>query len=456
MTTTHDLPTVAGWWRGERHPHAPRARLRRGVAKSEERRARIARGLWQAFTDAGVAAGARRRRTSTGAGRRCGARLSSRSRRRRCAGAARGPAGPRGAAQPAGHDRRASQLAPPPRACRRSDLFDAPDGRRRAPAIIAGASPMIAARHPAAAVPSSGFTFADAEALVPYFARLGISHLYASPIAIGAAGLDARLRRHRSDAGQSGAGRRGGAARAGRRRCAAAGLGLIVDIVPNHMAADTGERLVGRRAAPRPRQPLCPLLRHRLGRPTTRSCCRSSASRWRRRWPAGEIELRARRRCATSRHRLPLAPGERELAAATCWSASTIASPGGAARATASTGGASSTSTSWSACAWRTTRRSRRCMPAAPALCRGADRRRAGRPCRWPGRSGGLLPDAAPAARATPAAWLVVEKILLRGETLAARLGLRRHHRLRLHGRGERAAARPRRARRRWPRPGRR
>ena len=28
-----------------------------------------------------------------------------------------------------------------------------------------------------------GFTFADAEALVPYFARLGISHIYASPIA---------------------------------------------------------------------------------------------------------------------------------------------------------------------------------------------------------------------------------------------------------------------------------
>ena len=27
-----------------------------------------------------------------------------------------------------------------------------------------------------------GFTFADAEPLVPYFARLGISHLYASPI----------------------------------------------------------------------------------------------------------------------------------------------------------------------------------------------------------------------------------------------------------------------------------
>jgi (1->4)-alpha-D-glucan 1-alpha-D-glucosylmutase len=34
----------------------------------------------------------------------------------------------------------------------------------------------------------AGFTFADAEALVPYLDRLGISHLYASPITVAAAG----------------------------------------------------------------------------------------------------------------------------------------------------------------------------------------------------------------------------------------------------------------------------
>ena len=33
-----------------------------------------------------------------------------------------------------------------------------------------------------------GFTFADAEALVPYFAALGISHVYASPITTARAG----------------------------------------------------------------------------------------------------------------------------------------------------------------------------------------------------------------------------------------------------------------------------
>ena len=81
-----------------------------------------------------------------------------------------------------------------------------------------------------------GFTFADAEALVPYFSALGVSHIYASPIMAARAGSlhgydvvdptrvnpelggeDALKRMvdalHRAD------------------------LGLIIDIVPNHMAA---------------------------------------------------------------------------------------------------------------------------------------------------------------------------------------------------------------------------
>lgn len=83
----------------------------------------------------------------------------------------------------------------------------------------------------------AGFTFEDAERLVPYFAELGVSHLYASPILTARPGsahgydvtdpttvspalggeaalhrLVATLRRH--------------------------GMGLIVDFVPNHMAAD--------------------------------------------------------------------------------------------------------------------------------------------------------------------------------------------------------------------------
>jgi malto-oligosyltrehalose synthase len=81
-----------------------------------------------------------------------------------------------------------------------------------------------------------GFTFADAEALVPYFAALGVSHLYASPITTARAGS-----LHGYDVidptqvnpelgGEPGLTRLVDALRRAK-------LGLIVDIVPNHMAA---------------------------------------------------------------------------------------------------------------------------------------------------------------------------------------------------------------------------
>jgi malto-oligosyltrehalose synthase len=81
-----------------------------------------------------------------------------------------------------------------------------------------------------------GFTFADAKALVPYFDDLGISHLYASPITTARAGslhgydvVDPT--RVSSELGGEAELRR--LVEALHRR----GLGLIVDIVPNHMAA---------------------------------------------------------------------------------------------------------------------------------------------------------------------------------------------------------------------------
>ena len=80
-----------------------------------------------------------------------------------------------------------------------------------------------------------GFTFADAERLVPYLARLGISHVYASPITTARAGsmhgydvIDPT--RVNPELGGEAALKRFVAA------LRAAGLGLIVDIVPNHMA----------------------------------------------------------------------------------------------------------------------------------------------------------------------------------------------------------------------------
>jgi 4-alpha-glucanotransferase len=55
MTTTHDLPTVAGWWRGAD------LELRRGIGTVEEseitQRPAERAALWQAFTDAGVVNG---------------------------------------------------------------------------------------------------------------------------------------------------------------------------------------------------------------------------------------------------------------------------------------------------------------------------------------------------------------------------------------------------------------
>jgi (1->4)-alpha-D-glucan 1-alpha-D-glucosylmutase len=80
------------------------------------------------------------------------------------------------------------------------------------------------------------FTFADAERLVPYFARLGISHVYASPITTARAGslhgydvIDP-TRVNPELGGEDALRKLVGALRA-------AGLGLIADIVPNHMAS---------------------------------------------------------------------------------------------------------------------------------------------------------------------------------------------------------------------------
>lgn len=80
-----------------------------------------------------------------------------------------------------------------------------------------------------------GFTFADAAAVVPYLADLGISHIYSSPI------LTARVGSiHGYDVVDPTSVNPEPGGEAGLRAFVAvlrkAGLGLIVDIVPNHMA----------------------------------------------------------------------------------------------------------------------------------------------------------------------------------------------------------------------------
>jgi (1->4)-alpha-D-glucan 1-alpha-D-glucosylmutase len=82
-----------------------------------------------------------------------------------------------------------------------------------------------------------GFTFADAERLVPYLRDLGISHVYLSPILTARPGsvhgydVVDPTRVNPELGGEGGFCRLVGAMRS-------AGLGVIVDIVPNHMAAD--------------------------------------------------------------------------------------------------------------------------------------------------------------------------------------------------------------------------
>ena len=81
------------------------------------------------------------------------------------------------------------------------------------------------------------FTFADAEAVLPYLDDLGVSHLYLSPILTAAAGST-----HGYDVTDptSVSAELGGAEGLASLSAAARsrGIGLIVDIVPNHVGVE--------------------------------------------------------------------------------------------------------------------------------------------------------------------------------------------------------------------------
>ena len=80
----------------------------------------------------------------------------------------------------------------------------------------------------------AGFTFADAAAVVPYLADLGVSHLYLSPVLQAAPesmhGYD--VLDHTTVSRELG-GREGLVELAGTAR--RHGLGIVLDVVPNHM-----------------------------------------------------------------------------------------------------------------------------------------------------------------------------------------------------------------------------
>lgn len=83
-----------------------------------------------------------------------------------------------------------------------------------------------------------GFTFADAQARVPYLAELGISHVYASPITMAVPrsthGYDVTdpTRINPELGGEAGF-------ESLARTLASHGMGVLLDIVPNHMAASS-------------------------------------------------------------------------------------------------------------------------------------------------------------------------------------------------------------------------
>ena len=82
----------------------------------------------------------------------------------------------------------------------------------------------------------AGFTFADARAVVPYLAELGVSHLYLSPVLQAAPGS-----MHGYDVVDHSRVSDDLGGREGLEALAAAahehGLGIVVDVVPNHMAS---------------------------------------------------------------------------------------------------------------------------------------------------------------------------------------------------------------------------
>ena len=86
----------------------------------------------------------------------------------------------------------------------------------------------------------AGFRFEDAAAIAPYLAELGVTHLYCSPYLQAAAGS-----MHGYDVVDHGRlnGELGGAAGFDRlaRACREAGLGMILDVVPNHTAVGEPE-----------------------------------------------------------------------------------------------------------------------------------------------------------------------------------------------------------------------
>ena len=150
--------------------------------------------------------------------------------------------------------------------------------------------------------------------------RLGVTHIHCSPHAPGPPRQHPRLRRRRSRPGSIPSSAPRPSSTRCTRSCAAHGMGIVLDIVPNHMAASSENAAWDDVLAHGPASPLRPLVRHRVARDRARAaqpgpaadprrplagCSSGARSRWRRRGRAPRPLLRARLP-ARSRHHAPV------------------------------------------------------------------------------------------------------------------------------------------------------
>ncbi len=173
-----------------------------------------------------------------------------------------------GAAEPARHDRRASELAAAPAPSDAAALLDEPrTAAARDGAGGAAAATMSAPRATMRLQLHRDFTFADAAQLVPYIARSGHQPSLCSPILTARAGsmhgydVTDPTRVNPELGGEA------GLRNWSRPACRRNGPDRRYRAEP-HGRGRAGKSLVGRRAAARPRQPLCQRSSTSTGTPT--------------------------------------------------------------------------------------------------------------------------------------------------------------------------------------------
>ena len=272
--STHDLPTWRGYW--AEHDLELRDKLGLTVDAEKEQRARASRQ-----GDARARARARRPRHARRARR---ARLHRAHALQARAGAARGRVRARRAGEPARHGRRASELAAQA-AARARALAEPIRGSRRSPqrwrergGARRRARPTSESPSPPTACSSTRASASrDATALVPYLARLGVSHVYASPFLKARPGS-----MHGYDVVDHDALNPEIGTEAELRRLLDAlrshGMGLVLDIVPNHMGVlHARQPLVAGRAREGPRVAVRASSSTSTGSARQACCCRCSA-----------------------------------------------------------------------------------------------------------------------------------------------------------------------------------